>query len=290
MSSKRMLSEIFMNAIPRWGCNSNGIINRWYAEYSYPPLYKDYIANAVGLETVQKTIIQRCQGVLDSSLFDLAWLTIGFKENGIYFEVPGINGCYINPMEYRGYGEHNIDTPEQAFCLFLCLVTALREIYQIISILIDDPHLTQGQELTYPTETLRQNTSLKHNQPWVIEDEFEPVAVIIAKSMDDAIKVTGKTGKFRGSDIDHASFFEHTILSPLTLWYVTVELDIAPCQPIIHEYKVIAGSKDRAIEIIENHFKENIPLFPVLSITAGKEELIQLGIIDVRTINPTDQP
>lgn len=288
---KKMLSELFMNVMPRWGCCNTGLGNRWYAEYSFPPFWANHIATATGLATVQKTITERCQGILDNGLFDLEWIIIEFRKNGIYFEVPGVNGCYINPSDSRGYGEHNIDTPEQAFCLFLCLITALREIYQIISILIDDPKCLNEQELTYPTVTLKQNKSMKPLRPWTIKDDYETVAVIIAQTMEEASEIASAKGDYYGSDISYSSFYEHskTMLTPLTLWYITVELDIDSQEPTKWEYKVVAGSKFRAIEIVENHFEENPPMFPILSITVGKEELFQPGIIDVTTLNPTGQ-
>ena len=107
--------------------------------------------------------------------------------------------------------------------------------------------------------------------------------------MDEAVKIAEKLGDYYYGDISTSIHNEHRVLTPLTLWYITVELNIAPCKPIIHEYKIVAGSIDRAIEIVKQHFEENPPMFPVLSITAGREELIQPGIIDIKTLNPTGQ-
>lgn len=94
--------------------------------WRYPPL-------------IQK-IVDKCQTIFLSGCFHLSWLEIEFREHGPLFAVTG-DGCWLACSKDGGYFDHNVDRPDQAFCLCLCLQAALVEIDWFLSYLEDGHEL-----------------------------------------------------------------------------------------------------------------------------------------------------
>lgn len=70
-------------------------------------------------------IVEKCELIFRSPCFKLPLMQIHFQESGPSIEVDGENGCLVYPFQDSRYADHNVDTSMQAFCLYLCLQSAL---------------------------------------------------------------------------------------------------------------------------------------------------------------------
>lgn len=274
---QEIIEQMFANVMPLIGCCKTETQTRWFSDYRYPPVYRKYIGNVLRCPRLKQRIVDKCQNVLDSGLFDLDWLKISFTQLGVAFEVPGVNGCYINP-EHWEYGEHNIDTPNQAYCLFLCLIGALYEIYQAIVVWIKTPDAGLEENEGENYFELKQNISSRTDRFWVTEQDYpnDNLIIVVAKTWQDAEKVARKNDIEERVSPCHDNY---KILSPLQVYDVKVFLVETPT-PFVHQ--VLASSHYHAEDIVKEHYKREKLLFTIKSITVEqKSRFIRPGIVTI---------
>lgn len=95
-------------------------------------------------------ITQKCQMIFEKLSWNVPWMEVQFTRSGPGIQVEGVNGCYCAPDGSGGYIEHNIDTADQAFCIYLCLRTAIDEVEN--ALIYWEKQEQQGKEIKLDPE------------------------------------------------------------------------------------------------------------------------------------------
>lgn len=113
-----------------WGqVKGDGIGNQWFVGCRVNELFRKHRDKIWRCKPLIEIIVGRCRLIYQSLSWNLSWMEVYFTENGPGIDVDG-DRCGIFPMGggMGDYIDHNVDTADQAFCLYLCIRAAMDEV------------------------------------------------------------------------------------------------------------------------------------------------------------------
>jgi len=115
-----------------WFKSSDGY---WGVSCQVNDLFRKHRDKIWRCQPLIEIIVERCRLIYQSLNFHLSWMEVYFTENGPGIDIDG-DRCGVFPMGggMGDYVDHNIDTADQAFCLFLCLETAMTEVENALEV------------------------------------------------------------------------------------------------------------------------------------------------------------
>lgn len=156
-------------------------------------------------------IVQRCQMIFEKLSWNVSWIEVQFTRSGPGILVEGVNGCYCAPDGHGGYIEHNIDTADQALCIYLCLRTAIDEVEN--ALIFWEEQKQQGKEIKLDPEPERALAFRfdKDTTPWSL---FSAQVLHFDEPQLDFCRYIWAKGSLRAKQIaeEKTNLFRSTVL------------------------------------------------------------------------------
>lgn len=251
--------------LPNWSYAKDRVKGSYAVSWTYLPFYKKHVEKVCQSTKLQQRIVDKCQFVLDSGQFEIDTVEITFSQEGLTIGVRPGNACYIGPGSMGGVGNHNIDNPAQCFSLLFLLITALGEIYSMMSVWEDEPQCSIDREIGDKVYRLERSLRSKPFKLFEMQDGLDVGEYVYARTRREATEFLEQIGL--PSAIYGFAPLDPMIVSTDQVFVVEVIFKegsgLGP-----KRYSVIALDPHEAEDLVAEMFEHSPSLYPIESIVA----------------------